>query len=479
MQNRRVVITGAGGVNPLGFNLPGLNCPPGSDDFVASAREGKVGLKPISWDHSKLNMHVLGEPQVMTDAFVRAALGKRAAKCVSWANNTTRQSIIAAKAAALEAKIVDTAGNLLINAKRASVHTAADVEEHPAQLLQHATATALWEVLIRPEVSSALIPLWPLALMGDAEAVKRVKEVMAQFFTPQELILALLEVMGTPNVMFRSVGCASALALNKMLGFRGPWLNITNACASSVAAMETAFDRICLGKSDVAMTGASWARTGPHSLFGLLAWIYVVSPGSEPDCCRPFDRDRNGIVPAAGGAMFVFEELQHALQRGATILAEVCGFGGATEPNGLIEPDEAAFTDAIVEAMEAAAIRPEQVAFISSHATGTKAGDVVEARVIQNLFGDETQRIPVTALKGIAGHSILASTACEMLAMLRCGIGENLACPNATLRNQDPECSLLLPRQAMELDRNRHYFLAFGAGFGGEERVIVLRRPIF
>jgi 3-oxoacyl-(acyl-carrier-protein) synthase len=334
---------------------------------------------------------------------------------------------------------------------------------------------ALGNRKVLKQILWAILSYW----LGFRKAKERIDELFSSLITEQDYINTLLDSeLGEIKAMMRGVSINSASGLGMTTGFTGPMLNITTACEAGIAAMSVAQNLILLGEADVVITGGMWTRLNPISLFGLLAWRSIISPGTTSDCVRPFDTSRNGMIPAEGGAMFVFEEKEHALRRGAKILAEVAGLGAATAPQCTVEPHKATFVAAMRQALANAGIKPHDLGFIIAHATGTVEGDAVEAQALSEGLQDAATSIPVTGLKAGGGHPVLGASARDILVLVRTAIERGLAPPNPTLTERDPKLPpLFLPVKATPLDPAKQHFAAQSAGFVGMHRVAILRRP--
>ncbi len=476
--NCRIVITGAGGGRPRGLNLPGLLEPTPENDLIARTLSGEVGLGPVPYDTENLDIHIYGLLPKLPPEVLKKAAGKRARRASRWMNPTAQAFLCSGTAACRESGILDSEGELTVDPALGSIVSAADVHDFAYAELQKVSLDSMMSAMDDPELLKGIIRLLHAVRRNEPGAKQLLRELYKTTGSEPRYIKALLDSdLGQVDAMLRSVSIGGPMALGMATGLTGGMVNITTACEAGFAALQTACDVIRLGRSKYVLTGSWWRRLGANSLFGLLAWRSIVSPGKTPDCCRPFDVNRNGLSPSEGGAMFVIEELQHALQRGAPILAEVAGMGAATAPQCLVEPNKDAFVRAMSEALTDAGINPKQIAYMSTHATGTVEGDGAEAAAILEVLGEEAKRIPITASKGGDGHHILGSASAEMLMTIRCAIERGLAPCNPTLYDQDPNIRLRLPRSTVEILDGRDYFLVSAAGFGGTHRALVLRKP--
>jgi 3-oxoacyl-[acyl-carrier-protein] synthase II len=196
---------------------------------------------------------------------------------------------------------------------------------------------------------------------------------------------------------------------------RGPNLAVVTACATSAHAIGLATDLIRLGRADVFIAGGAEASVRPTAFSGFCAAKAMSRRNDDPlRACRPFDRDRDGFVMGEGGAAVVLEELEYARARGATILAEVMGYGMSGDAFHMTapRPDGSGAAAAMVAALKDARLAASDIGYINAHAPGTVEGDAMEAAAIHRVFGD---RVPVSSTKPIHGHLLGAAGATEAL----------------------------------------------------------------
>ncbi len=260
---------------------------------------------------------------------------------------------------------------------------------------------------------------------------------------------------------------AAAAHMSMRYGLRGPAFAVSTACASSNHAMGQAFQLIRAGGVDVVLTGGSEAML---CFGGIKAWegLRVMSP----DGCRPFSKDRNGMVLGEGAAVFVFENRDHALARGAEILAEVAGFAMNSDASDIVMPSREGAARAIAGALSDAGLLPGEVGYINAHGTGTTANDTTECAAISEVFGS---RCPlVSSTKSMHGHLIGGTGAVELLAVIM-ALREGVIAPTAGFGKSDPDCPLdVVPNEAREAPINAALSNAFA--FGGLNAVLALRK---
>jgi len=258
-------------------------------------------------------------------------------------------------------------------------------------------------------------------------------------------------------------------------GAQGPALTTATACSSSGHAIGEAFHLIKFGMADMMLTGGTEAPI----TFGMIrSWesVRVLAPGNgDPSkACRPFSLDREGLVMGEGAAMFLFEELEHAKQRGARIYGEISGFGLSSDASHITQPSIDGPARAVRMALAEAKVNPEEVDYINAHGTGTRVNDVTETRVIKEVFGEHAQKLAVSSTKSMHGHVMGATGAVEMAATIQ-AIDRGVIPPTANYTQPDPECDLdYVPNQARE--KPVRVAISNSFAFGGLNAVLLVRR---
>lgn len=272
-----------------------------------------------------------------------------------------------------------------------------------------------------------------------------------------------------PVAIPKAMSNAVASQVSMEFGLTGATFTTSTACASANHAMGQAFWLIRQGTLDAAFTGASEA---PICTGNLHAWetMRVVSA----DTCRPFSKDRSGMILGEGGAMFVFEELEMALARGAKIYAEVVGFGMSADAHHLTMPASAGASKAMRLALEDAKLSREQIGYINAHGTATQANDSNECKAIRDTFGSHADKLAISSTKSLTGHSLGAAGAIEAAATIL-AIKNEVLPPTANFNVPDPECDLdVIPNdsrpQAVEAALSNSF------AFGGLNAVLAFRR---
>ncbi|ESY09682.1 beta-ACP synthase [Mesorhizobium sp. LNJC394B00] len=262
---------------------------------------------------------------------------------------------------------------------------------------------------------------------------------------------------------------AAAGQVSMSLGLRGPVFGVTSACSSANHAIACAVDQIRLGRADVMLAGGSEAPL----IWGVLkAWevIRVLSP----DTCRPFSADRQGLSLGEGAGMAVLESYEHALARGATILAEIAGVGLSADASGIVAPTVEGPEAAMRACLADARLDAEDVDYLNAHGTGTKANDQIETAAIKRVFGQHAFSMSISSTKSMHAHCLGASGALELIACVM-AIRESVVPPTANYRELDPDCDLdVTPNVARE--RKVRVALSNSFAFGGTNAVLAFRQ---
>lgn len=239
-----------------------------------------------------------------------------------------------------------------------------------------------------------------------------------------------------PTSIPRVMSNAVASHVSMEFGLTGATYTMSTACSSANHAIGNAFWLVRQGTLDAAITGGSEA---PLTFGNLKAWeaMRVVSQ----DTCRPFSKDRSGMILGEGGAMFVIESLDSALERGAKIYAEITGFGMSADAHHLTMPLAEGAAKAMRGALNDGNTAPETVSYINAHGTATQANDAMESNAIRLVFGEHTDKIHVSSTKSMHGHALGAAGAIEAAATVL-GLHHKLLPPTANFNEPDPECNL-------------------------------------
>jgi len=278
--------------------------------------------------------------------------------------------------------------------------------------------------------------------------------------------------MTIPKLMLNAAGGN----LSIRYGLRGPNYGVATACASANNAMGDALRMIQYGDADVVLTGGSEAGLTPMGLSAFQNMKALSRRNDEPQrASRPFDVDRDGFVLGEGAGVLVFEELEHAKARDASIYCEVIGFGASCDAGHITQPDPdgAGASRSMSNAINDAQITPEQVQYLNAHGTSTPLGDVAETKAIKNVFGEYAYQLSVSSTKSALGHSLGASGGIELILTAK-AIQDQIAPPTINLENPDPECDLdytpLTPKE-----RPIEIAISNSFGFGGHNASIVVK----
>ncbi|MDA0735391.1 MAG: beta-ketoacyl-ACP synthase II [Chloroflexi bacterium] len=260
-------------------------------------------------------------------------------------------------------------------------------------------------------------------------------------------------------------------------GARGYNSTATTACAASNQALGEALGIIRQGIADVVLAGGAEAGISQLGLAGFAVMRALSTRNEEPEkASRPFDAARDGFVPSEGSAILVLESLDHAVSRGANILAELAGFGCTADAGHLVQPEEtgSAAAQAMKLALDDAGVSLDEVDYINAHGTSTPMNDAVETVAIKRLFGDRAYQIPISSTKSMIGHSLGASGSLEAAACVKT-ITERMIHPTVNYENPDPKCDLdYVPNQARQKDVRVVLSNAFG--FGGQNACLVFKK---
>lgn len=274
--------------------------------------------------------------------------------------------------------------------------------------------------------------------------------------------------MGIPMAMYN----AATAAVSAKHNAKGIAYSTVSACASSAHAIGLAAQAIRIGQADAMLAGGSDAPL----TFGIIkAWevlrVLAIDNEHPEAACRPFSADRKGLVLAEGAAVFVLELFEHAQQRGATILAEVAGFGATSDAGHVTDPSADGAARAMALAIEDAGLQPRDIDYINAHGTGTRANDPTETTAIKSVFGSDVP--PVSSTKSMHGHAMGASGAIEIASSLL-AVRDGFLPPTLNLDTPDPACDLDYVPNAPREAKVRA-FLSNSFGFGGMNSVVALR----
>jgi nodulation protein E len=287
-------------------------------------------------------------------------------------------------------------------------------------------------------------------------------EVFRQFYEEKASRVPPLTI---PKMMVS--GPASHVSMH--FGLEGPSYAVASACASATHAIGQAFHMLRCGAVRCAVAGGAEAGITLGSLKGWEAMRIMA-----PDTCRPFSKDRLGMVLGEGAAVVVLETFDDAVRRGAEILGEIVGFGMSADARDLISPDEVGMARAMTAALGDGRLAVEDVQYVNAHGTGTAANDVAETSALKRVFGEHARSLAISSTKSMVGHPLGAAGALEFVATLM-ALRAGVAPPTIGYREPDPLCDLdVVPNEARSLGMNAAISNSFG--FGGLNAVLAVKR---
>lgn len=307
---------------------------------------------------------------------------------------------------------------------------------------------------------------WGTALGGTRIYEQGLKEMWQN---GRERLPPLAVVMGMNNA------CSSHIAIQ--LGLGNSSLSYTVACSSASAAIGEAYRRIRDGDADVMVAGGS----DTPLIYGVIrAWdgMRVLSPGNEetsPNACRPFDKSRSGLVLGEGAAALVLEDWDHAVSRGAPIIAELAGYGANCDHTNLVKPDPTGQVAAMSLALDDADVAIEDVGYINAHGTATIEGDPSEIEALRQVFGSHAKDLAVSSTKSTHGHLMGASGAIEAVITIL-SIKSGVVPPTANLKEIDPLCEGVNHIKVGDQNKMRlKAAISNSFAFGGSNAVLVFK----
>ena len=262
------------------------------------------------------------------------------------------------------------------------------------------------------------------------------------------------------------------------LGLRGPNFATVSACASGAHAIGVSWNHIREGACDVAITGGAESVLGALAFYGFHAMRALSTRNEEPQkASRPWDKDRDGFILSEGAAVLILEEEQRAKKRGATIYAELIGYGTSSDAYHIAapEPQGQGAKLAMQNALASAKISPEDIHYINAHGTSTPLGDIAEAQAITQVFKEHSQKLWVSSTKSMIGHTLGAAGAIESVFSIL-SLQNQTAPPTINLDNPDPECPKMdfVPHQARSGKINTVLNNSFG--FGGTNVSLIFKK---
>ena len=413
MNDRRVVVTGLGTINPIGDDV---------ESTWQGLLSGTSGVGPITQiDASDITSRIAGE---VTDFDVEAYIPRRQAR-----------------------RMDRYAQYFLVAGQQALTDAGISYEEDDPDAFRSGVVvgTGIGGVDTFEEEMTTLLEVGPHRISP----------------------------FGIPKVIANMAGGQASIDFR----LYGPNTTVVTACAASANAIGDGAAIIQRGAADVMLAGGSDASITRFALGGFAQARALSTRNDNPQgASRPFDAERDGFVMAEGGAALVLEERAHALARGAHIYAEVLGYGMSSDGYHvtLPRPGGGGAIRAMQAALDDASLSPDQVSYINAHGTSTAANDATETMAIKAVFGDHAYEMPISSTKSMSGHLLGGAGAFEAVACVL-AIRDGVVPPTINLRHPDPECDLdYVPDEARDVDVD--YAMSNSFGFGGNNCTLILSR---
>jgi 3-oxoacyl-[acyl-carrier-protein] synthase II len=423
---RRVVITGMGAITPLGHTV---------EELYRNQLEGRSGVGPITlFDASKF-------PTKFASEVKNFDLGKYVTTPQRWANSgaNSRFAVAAARQALDNAGLTE---NDKIDRTRLGVYLGSGegIQDF------HHLISLISQSYHGGTVDTALFTTGGL------------KEFNAQKEYEQELHT-------TPG------------HLADYFDLQGPNYNCLTACAASSQALGEATEMIRCDEADIMVSGGAHSMIHPFGVTGFNLLTALSTNNEHPKkASRPFDLNRDGFVLGEGAGMLILEELEHARRRGATIYAEMTGYGSTADAFRITDshPDGRGAIACVQGALDDAKLPPSAIGYINAHGTSTKVNDQVETLAIKKVFGDGAYEVPISSSKSMLGHLIAAAGAVELITCVM-AMRHGVLPPTINYENPDPECDLdYIPNVARE--KKTDHILSNSFGFGGQNVSLIISR---
>jgi 3-oxoacyl-[acyl-carrier-protein] synthase II len=405
----RIVVTGIGAVSPLGNSL---------EETWAKAKKGRSGIAPITeFDVNGIPWKVAGTVKdFRADRYLHQ---KEIIRLDPFVHYAVASAVMATEDAGLTGSEVLQSAGVIIGSSRGGIGT----------------------------IERALQ-----------------KKYLSRFTVHPSSLSAYLMPSTTISMASSSVA--------QKLGVSGYCLGISNACASGLNSIGEAFRLIKCGYPYPVLCGGAEAPVCRTCLEGY-GVSGALSKRTDSTASRPFDRSRDGFVLSEGACIVVLETFKSAMKRGAGIYGEIIGYGNTTDSYHQTVPAAEGEARAMRSAIDEAALKPDEIDFISAHGTSTRHGDKTETEAIKRVFGTAAYSIPITSLKSVTGHMLAASGALEA-ALTLLSLKEGVITPTINLRERDPECDLDYVTECSHVHLKNALSQSFG--FGGLNAVLVFRK---
>jgi 3-oxoacyl-[acyl-carrier-protein] synthase II len=275
-----------------------------------------------------------------------------------------------------------------------------------------------------------------------------------------------------PNAIINLIGAKIGIKYNA----KGPNLPQVTACSAATNSIGEAFRYIRDGYLDAVITGGAESPINKIGVGGFSS-LRALNFSNDPEVAStPFDSRRNGFVIAEGAGILILEEMEHAIKRGAPILAEMVGYGTTSDAFHMTAPDDEAngITECIIQALQDADIKPSDLGYINAHGTSTILNDKLETLGIKKALGKDAYDINISSTKSMTGHALGAAGAIETIAVIKALMTSEIP-PTIHLEQVDPECDLnYTPNQ--KVHRDMTYAMNINIGFGGQNAAIIFKK---
>jgi 3-oxoacyl-[acyl-carrier-protein] synthase II len=301
--------------------------------------------------------------------------------------------------------------------------------------------------------------------------------------TFQEEVINFAKGDGTPrfNPFFipKMILDIAAGHISMRHGFRGPNFAVVSACASSTNAMMEAFNLIRIGKADIILTGGSESVISEAGVGGFNAMKALSERNDDPkSASRPYDKDRDGFVMGEGAGVLVFEELEHALNRGAKIYCEIAGAGATADAHHITapHPEGLGAKNVMLSSLKDADMQPSDIDYINTHGTSTPLGDIAEVKAIVDVFGEHAYKLNISSTKSMTGHCLGAAGVIEAMACIM-SVQNDIVPPTINHFTDDPDLDPNLNFTFGEAQqRTVNAALSNTFGFGGHNACMIFKK---
>ena len=259
-------------------------------------------------------------------------------------------------------------------------------------------------------------------------------------------------------------------------GLKGKCINVVTACATGTHSIGEAFRSIQCGEAEVMLAGGTESSITPIGVAGFTALTALSTNPDPATCSRPLDKDRDGFVMGEGAGVVVLESLEHALNRGATILAEIVGYGATSDAYHITSPaeDGSGAAKAMEYAIRDAGITPEQIDYVNAHGTSTHHNDLFETKAIKLALGDHAYKVKINSTKSMVGHLLGAAGGVEFITCVK-SVMEDYVHATAGLAESEPECDLDYTK-GEGVHTTVNYAISNSLGFGGHNASLVVKK---